>query len=327
MHSLGLDLSTDPRKAWWCELAWPEAGDGLIRITDLGQAHALGARDDASLVVVLAERLAAFGPAPGRIAGIDAPIGWPRAFVDAIRDWTEGPRPRLVKRSELRLRPTDRFVLEATGLTPMSVSTDRIGSTALLCANALSELADRLGVDWLDRGRAGDGIAEVYPAAALRLWSTGDGRPLATAGYKTEAAAREVLLAQLSEVVEGDDAYWDDMVAADDALDALLCALIAGSVARGATLSVDEPVLAGALVPPSTRVADPLAALEARADRAEALRVAAQPDAAREGWIHIPRRADLPTLIAPASTPAPGLGRPLQTKSAQSPEHEVGVGA
>ncbi|MBO9533397.1 MAG: DUF429 domain-containing protein [Solirubrobacteraceae bacterium] len=294
MHSFGLDLSTDPRKAWWCELSWPEPGaGGLASIVELGQAHALGARDDASLARILSERIAQFGPAAGRVAGIDAPVGWPQAFVDAMQDWSSGEAPRITKRPELRLRPTDRFIQEATGLTPMSVSTDRIGSTALLCAEVLSSLAEGAGRGVLDRARGTDGIAEVYPAAALRLWSAADGLPLAAAGYKTESDARERLLGQLAEVVELGEGDHEQLVLFDDAVDALLCALIARAVATGRTFGVDEPVRAGDLVPPSTRVADPLAALEARADRAEALRVGAAELADREGWIHAPHRAAL----------------------------------
>lgn len=312
MHALGLDLSTDPRKAWWCELHWP-LGAERASIVDLGQAHEAGARTDASLATVLAERLRAFGPSPERIVGIDAPLGWPQAFVDAIRDWAHADRPRLAKRTELRLRPTDRFIQEVTGLTPMSVSTDRIGSTALLCAHLLSEFADQTGLGALDRARGADGIAEVYPAAALRLWSASDGRPLAWAGYKTEATAREQLLEQLAEAVDletpGAEAQVERMIASDDALDAMLCALVASAVAQGKTFSVDAPVRAGDLVPPSTRVADPLAALDGRAERAEALRVSAAPIADREGWIHVPHRAALAELASPPTLrAAPALG-------------------
>lgn len=292
MHSFGLDLSTDPRKAWWCELSWPQPG-APATVIELGQAHALGARDDASLARILSERIGEFGPDAGRIAGIDAPVGWPQAFVDALQDWSSGAAPRLTKQPELRLRPTDRFIQETTGLTPMSVSTDRIGSTALLCADVLSSLAEAQGKDLLDRARGGDGIAEVYPAAALRLWSDGEGRPLAAAGYKTEPEARERLLGQLAEVVEIGESELEQMVLIDDALDALLCALVARAAATRRTFSVDDPVRAGDLVPPSTRVADPLAALEARADRAEALRAGAAAFAHREGWIHAPRRSSL----------------------------------
>ncbi len=302
MDAFGLDLSTDPRKAWWCELHWP-AGAERAQLVDLGQAYDLGARGDASLATVLAERIEAFAPSAERVAGIDAPLGWPQAFVDAIRDWAHADRPRLAKRTELRLRPTDRFVQEVTGLTPMSVSTDRIGSTALLCAHVLSELADRTGRSTLDRARATDGIAEVYPAAALRLWSTSEGLPLAWAGYKTEASARTLLLEQLVEIVDLDgpesEASVERMIASDDALDAMLCALVASAVARGRTFTVDAPVRAGDLVPPSTRVADPLAALEGRTDRAEALRLGAGELAAREGWIHVPHRGQLPELASP----------------------------
>lgn len=316
MDALGLDLSTDPRKAWWCQLHWPEEAE-RAEIVDLGEAYDAGARvarDDAWLANVLAERIATFGPTPERIAGIDAPLGWPQAFVDAILAWSQADRPRLAKRTELRLRPTDRFVQEISTLTPMSVSTDRIGSTALLCAHLLSEFADRAGHATIDRARCEHGIAEVYPAAALRLWSTGDGRPLAWAGYKTEATSRAALLEQLAEIVDlerpGASEYVEQMTASDDALDAMLCALIASAIARGQTFAVDEAVRAGDLVPPSTRVADPLAALEARADRAEALRQAATELAGREGWIHVPRRAALPELASPPTpraAPAHGI--------------------
>lgn len=312
MHALGLDLSTDPRKAWWCELHWPE-GAQFATITDLGHAHEHGARNDATLAGVLAERLHAFEPSPERMVGIDAPLGWPQAFVDAVRDWAHSDRPRLAKRTELRLRPTDRFIQEVTGLTPMSVSTDRIGSTALLCAHLLSELSDRLDRGVLDRARGRDGIAEVYPAAALRLWGASDGRPLAWAGYKTDASARELLIEQLAEAVDleapGAEVHVEHMVACDDALDAMLCALVASAVARGTTFSVDAPVRAGDLVPPSTRVADPLAALDGRTERAEALRLSAGPAAEREGWIHVPRRALLTELASPPTLrAAPALG-------------------
>jgi hypothetical protein len=303
MQSFGLDLSTDPRKAWWCELAWP-AGGGRVQLVDLGQAHAFGARDDASHAAVLADRLAQFAPGGGRVAGIDAPLGWPRAFLEAISGWQHDASPHIRKRTELRLRPTDRFVQEVTGLTPMSVSTDRIGSTALLCAHVLSELAGRLAVPVIDRGRAEHGIAEVYPAAALRLWGAHDGRPLAWSGYKVDPAARTVLLRQLSAVVDLDldGAAVHSMTVSDDALDALLCALVAGAVARAETFAVDDAVRAGDLVPPSTRVTDPLAALDARASRAEAVRAQAVDDAAREGWIHVPRRASLSALLHPAAS-------------------------
>ncbi len=95
------------------------------------------------------------------------------------------------------------------------------------------------------------------------------------------------------------------MVLFDDALDAMLCACIARAVATGQALGPDEPVRAGALVPPSSRVADPLAALEGRAERAEALRLAAAEHAHREGWIYVPQHAALgEALLGRIPTPA-----------------------
>ncbi|WP_433185959.1 DUF429 domain-containing protein [Actinoallomurus sp. CA-150999] len=80
------------------------------------------------------------------------------------RDW----------RRNLALRLTDRVVHDRTGLTPLSVSADRIGHAALRLAALLARLA-RAGrpVD-----RSGTGVVvEVYPAASLRLWGLPHRRP------------------------------------------------------------------------------------------------------------------------------------------------------
>lgn len=295
MQSFGLDLSTDPAKVWWAIVDW---SGGRPRLSSLTCAAELPEppRDDDALAEQIAGALAAFDPGPQRVAGIDAPLGWPRAFVEAVRGWQESAHPRLRKSESLRLRPTDQFVKAATGHTPMSVSTDRIGSTALLTATLLSRLTEHRGTEILDRASASEGIAEVYPSAALRCWTTAGGEPLPIAGYKTEPEARALLVEILSEVVACTTEQRGAMVARDDALDALLCALVARAVATGNTLSVQQPVTPELLPLPSGDPATAERRREQRAARAELMRLAGREHAAREGWIHLPVAGPLSAL-------------------------------
>jgi hypothetical protein len=237
---VGVDLAADPARTACCAL---EVAGGRAAARLLG-----GPGDDDALV--------AFCAGADRV-GIDAPFGWPVAFVEAVAAWTEGqPWPaRFAERRLLRLRETDRVVHEVTGKTPLSVSTDAIG----VCALRAVELVSRLqpGPRDLVRGRA----VEVYPGAALRQWGLGD----AAAGYKREVAARERLIAAVLAQAPWLEVGPQDlaaMVGTDHPLDALLSALVALAVERGATLPV---------------TGDPAVV-------------------AREGWIHLPVAGPLGAL-------------------------------
>ncbi|MDP9396835.1 MAG: DUF429 domain-containing protein [Actinomycetota bacterium] len=105
--------------------------------------------------------------------GVDCPLGWPDDFVAFVNAHRIGdvvaPQDLAGKdwRRRLAYRATDRAVREATGLTPLSVTADRIGLTAMRGAGLLARLA-KAGqpVD-----RAGGGVVvEVYPAASLHQW-------------------------------------------------------------------------------------------------------------------------------------------------------------
>lgn len=129
-------------------------------------------------------------------------------------------------RRRLAYRETDREIRILTGRWPLSVSTDRLGLTAMHCAALLESLGDRIGrVD-----RAGGGVAaEVYPSATLRTWG------FSTVGYKTDATIRSTLLAAILE-----RAPWlkpgpmaELMTASDDAFDAVIAALAARAHALG----------------------------------------------------------------------------------------------
>lgn len=164
--------------------------------------------------------------------GIDCAFGWPVEFVEFVANHSGHPEDTgaidggMDWRRTLSYRETDRVVRELTGRWPLSVSTDRLGLTAMRCAGLLARIqASGIPVD-----RAGSGaVVEVYPGASLRLWG------LDTTGYRTSADARAGLLAAMREA-----APWFDtgefaplMVASGDAFDAVIAAMASRNAALG----------------------------------------------------------------------------------------------
>lgn len=167
--------------------------------------------------------------------GVDCPFGWPTQFVRLVGDHERGHLAVPLSsgrdwRRGLTMRLTDQHVHRVTGLTPLSVSADRIGHAALRWA----AIAATLQAEGRDVSRDGAGLlAEVYPAAALCHWQ------LPYRGYKGAAnrSVRDGLVDRLRAV-----APWLDLGEhveacrrSDHALDAVLCALVARAVALGTT--------------------------------------------------------------------------------------------
>jgi len=158
MVTLGVDLASQAKKTAACLIRW-----------DGGSAHVeclrIGLEDSA-----LFELFGRPDTGPGKI-GIDAPFGWPGDFVHAIRThWNSMHWPSVdsVDVSRLRLRRTDRAVRKKVGLTPLSVSADKIAMTAMRAARLLAKVHED-GED-VDRSGKTCRFVEVYPAAALRTW-------------------------------------------------------------------------------------------------------------------------------------------------------------
>lgn len=238
MRSVGIDLSSEP------------SGTALaVLVGDPGHARleqVLVKVDDETLLEELSE---------ADNAGIGCPLGWPDDFLTFLTEHRDGAvtlreGKGVDRRRDLSQRATDRHVQKITGVRPQSVSADRIGSVAMRAADLQAALAAHgRPVD-----RAGSWLVEVSPAAALKGWG------LAHQSYKSAAKAepRAVLVAALVERT----AAWLDWAgheescrASDDALDAVLCAVLARLAARGGTVAA----------PPQMQ------------DRAS-----------REGWIHLP---------------------------------------
>ena len=326
MQTLGIDLSTDPKKVWTCEVDW---GQSPPRITALdrmsSQPDPLGEssgliRTEASLIAELVARMAAFSPSADRVVGVDAPLGWPAAFVQAICDWDDGDLEGFRKRPDLRLRATDRFVQLVARVTPMSVSTDRMGSTAMLLAEVLSRVARGRDHQVFDRATGCDGVAEVHPSAAMRLWTLG-GEPLSIASYKGWYVPRFTIVMRLARAgFEITPQQAQAMVDHDDALDAFICALVARAVALGACVGVEQTIGLEELLPKANRGTASDEELAARLEQGRAIQSEASRTAGTEGWIHLPVRSDL--AVALGTTPGTATWVP-EPQRAPDPEPMV----
>ncbi|MFG1707457.1 DUF429 domain-containing protein [Nonomuraea sp. M3C6] len=217
MLTVGIDLAAEAVRTAVAWLDWSAGRARLVRVE-------VGADDELIVEAVMAASK----------AGIDCPLGWPDRFVDFVTAHRaghvrvpEGLAGRAWRR-DLALRVTDQVVHEQTGLTPLSVSADRIGHATMRCAAVLAELARR--GQPVDR-RGGGAVVEVYPAACLKRWG------LPYRGYKRTANLTELgrlvdLLLEAAPWLELGE-YEPLCRASDDATDAVVSALAARASALG----------------------------------------------------------------------------------------------
>jgi hypothetical protein len=218
MRTAGVDLAAEPKGTALAVIEWGREAAALVEL------H-VGVADP--LVVETARTVDKLG--------IDCALGWPDAFVEFVSDHAagrlDGPPADggMEWRRTLAYRETDRRTRAVTGRWPLSVSTDRLGLTAMRCAGLLGRLRE----DGLDVDRSGAGhIAEVYPGATLRVWG------FDTTGYRVDAGARARLVSDLANAAPWFDAaaFAEPMTASADAFDAVMAAL----AARGAALGLHE---------------------------------------------------------------------------------------
>ena len=157
----GVDLAASPRRTAACVVRWDADRVFVARVEPAVDDDAFG-----SLLDDLP---------PGGKLGLDCPLGWPAAFVSALRAHQERapwPLRGSAGRSELLWRATDRWLGERCRRWPLSVSTDRIGVTALRAAYLLDRW-EASGAGRVDRAGLTGPVVEVYPAAARRVWGLG----------------------------------------------------------------------------------------------------------------------------------------------------------
>ena len=216
MRTIGVDLAAGVPGTALAEIVWSAGGARLARL-EVGV-------DDAAIVASVG--------GDGWL-GLDCPLGWPDAFVDFVQAHHGGTEPDLGEvdggaewRRGLVYRRTDIVVRERIGRWPLSVSTDRLGVTALRGAGLLR----RLSASGFPVDRAGEGrLFEVYPGGALRIWG------FDTTKYRVDATRRATLLATLQL-----RAPWFDIggfgavaVASADAFDAVIAAFATRAAATG----------------------------------------------------------------------------------------------
>lgn len=224
-RTVGVDLASQDKKTALCVIDWAPRP----RIVEL----TTGVGDTQIVATVLTGGV--------QKAAIDAPFGWPEPFVEAIAAHHAGAgfptrADQRTEREPFYFRATDRAVIDLAGKRPLSVSTDKIAYIALRCAGILQSISD---ANPAAVARDGSGlVAEVYPGAALARWQAALG--CAVGGYKTkgESAPRRALAEAVFERVGLDEKHLEECARSDDALDAVLCAVIARAVARGRT----EPI-------------------------------------------------------------------------------------
>ncbi|MGC2167856.1 MAG: DUF429 domain-containing protein [Acidimicrobiales bacterium] len=270
---VGIDLASQPSETGVVVLVVEGAN---ARVSLPGAPGAKFVADDANLVGIVDERTA---------VGLDAPLGWPDDFVAAVASHRTSARwPAYEHRSSDKIRQTlcyrttDLYVQQHLKMTPLSVSSDRIGVVAMRAARLQSLWVRRWG-DIEERDGSGR-LIETYPAAALAVW--GLRQPHGTpykGGRASERESRRETRREILAKIVGETKAWltidDDVrvgaVNSDHIFDALICALVA---------------------------------LAARANMTGAVPEDARDAARREGWIHFPKDreslAALGTVLPPS---------------------------
>lgn len=206
MLTAGVDLAAEPKGTALAVIEWKETSATLVDLQ-------LGVADE---TIVEASRVV-------DKLGIDCALGWPIEFVEFLNNHANlksitFPDGGMDWRRRTSFRESDRHVREVTGKWPLSVSTDRLGLTAMRCAG----LQGRIQQGGIEIDRSGSGkIVEIYPGASLRLWG------FDTAGYRANEDARAELLTSIEQSVP-----WlnlgsnrELMISSTDAFDAVIASL------------------------------------------------------------------------------------------------------
>lgn len=214
MISAGIDLAAEPKGT---ALALIEFSRNKAKLSYLEQGL-----DDQALIANThnADKV-----------GIDCAFGWPIQFAKFIAKNQDIASKELIDggmdyRRELSFRETDREIRRLTSRWPLSVSTDRLGLTAIRCAGLLSKYQAK-GIE-IDRSGS-KLLVEVYPGATLRNWK------LDTTGYRINPEARASLLEQLAHLAPWLEisSFRTQMVESADCFDAVIAALSARAVFQG----------------------------------------------------------------------------------------------
>jgi hypothetical protein len=170
--------------------------------------------------------------------GLDVPLGWPEAFVNSVAAHQRRDLWPANSIQKLCFRETDQFIKENTGKWPLSVSTDRIGVTALRAAALIDAVSGETQADRTGRGK----LVEVYPAAALRRWGL---KPLPRKESEELAVA---VVQHTSSWLHLSGEALEIIKENRDALDALVASLVARAAAVGLCEPIPEELVGAASI-------------------------------------------------------------------------------
>jgi Protein of unknown function (DUF429) len=232
IRALGIDLAAQPKTT------------GVVFITPSGGGRwAADKLDGLATDDLLVEAVRSV-----EVVGVDAPLGWPMGFAAAVsahgsmQAWPGG-----VDRSSLTHRETDRRVKSLTGQSPLSVSADKLGITAMRCALLQRRWADEVWGHSAPRDGSGR-LVETYPAA-VRVWG------IDIVGYKggpgEKAAIGRETRSKIVECIADSTQTWLDLtgiadicVRSDHMLDGLVSALVAIAARHSHTAMPEDPAAA-----------------------------------------------------------------------------------
>ena len=232
-ETVGLDLAGSARRTSACRVRW---------FADRLEVEFIAERDDQDLVRLIVDCAAA-----GSMVGIDCPLGWPQLFVETLAAHQSGlqlpagpqPDPAVRSLNPVLYRLTDDVVWKRTGSRPpLSVAANLLGVVALRCARLLDTVQRQHGISIDRSGRSGV-VAEVYPAATLRVWELSG-----LTSYKQPDARepRSVILGLLEKQLGFalDETVHARCRASHDDLDALIAAFAARAADLRRTVTPDS---------------------------------------------------------------------------------------
>jgi len=274
---VGVDLGAQQTNTAYCVIAVdPRQGAVTIRSPKSGPE----ATDDKLLEVF-----------SGKVRiGIDAPFGWPVAFIDAISQYRDvnrwnrdeptvypGKENTKIEYRNLKYRKTDLNVWEAIDKRPLGVATELIGAVAMRAARLVARAECELGLE-VDRSGQEPHFLEVYPAAAFKRWEIETSRineKGVTKSYKKDREVRSQVLRDMSHCLNNWLHNRDEYSRTDHQVDALVSALVTLMAELDRRLyPLEEDRLIEPLPPDVETVAK------------------------QEGWITLPRRCSLHDLAA-----------------------------
>ncbi len=231
MKLVGIDLSTNPRDCGICVLE-----DHVVTHVGRGAAHATHP-----------EWLLSFCDGSDVVA-VDAPFGWPKPFIEALSGYELGNMLGH-DRKRYRYRATDTWITEELPQkephrekpappTPLSVSTDKLGSTAMVATILLRSLAEEFRLS-PRVSKSDPAVIEVYPAASL--WACGLPHKGFKGFHESARNKRAEALAGLKTSFDLETSYQDDSLTRwDHCFDALVAALTAREYSRSNTFDPPE---------------------------------------------------------------------------------------